>query len=229
MRASECESMRENWNSSAATSPGLILLAGGNSSRMGVPKGLLPWQGGTLLEAHCQQFCAVGGSFVVVVLGFHSSRYLKELRWLKGGDDPALQRVIYSLNPTPENGQFSSLLEGLKCALSFRNQRRTSVFVQPVDMPPPDKEVYFQLYHSMERGQQVAIPTFGAQSGHPVLLSYLFQRELLALQPGSEKRLDHLIHNLPEASIGHFPVEDRKVILNFNSPSDLSFQETQGS
>ena len=226
---SQCQNFSEDGESNKAAPPGLILLAGGNSSRMGVPKGLLPWQGGTLIEAHCQQFHAVGGALVVVVLGIHAGVYLNKLEWLKkDGKWPGL-RVIYCLNPTPENGQFSSLLEGLKCVMDFRNGCLDPNFVQPVDMPPPDREVYLHLHHSMGSSQKVGIPTFRAQSGHPVLLSTSFQRKLLALQPGDQQRLDHQIHTLPETSVQYTPVVDHKVILNFNTPSDLPVQEIQDS
>ena len=47
----------------------VVILAAGLSRRMGTSKVLLPWRGGTLLEAACQVYGGLGGKRIVVIGG----------------------------------------------------------------------------------------------------------------------------------------------------------------
>ncbi|MBA4392008.1 MAG: hypothetical protein C0407_00480, partial [Desulfobacca sp.] len=61
----------------------LILLAGGKSSRMGTPKGLLDYQGNLWLFEQLSRFQAASGKRVVIVLGFHHDQYFEKIPWLR--------------------------------------------------------------------------------------------------------------------------------------------------
>ena len=61
----------------------LILLAGGRSSRMGTPKGLLDYQGHPWLVEQLRRFKAASGKRAIIVLGFHQAPYFEQIPWLE--------------------------------------------------------------------------------------------------------------------------------------------------
>ena len=121
----------------------LILLAGGRSSRMGTPKGLVEYQGRPWLLEQLSRFAAASGREAVIVLGYHQEQYFERIPWLRGAREEASVQsglaVSVVVNKTPELGQFSSL----QCALPFLLEGDWSgAFILPVDVPGPQREVY---------------------------------------------------------------------------------------
>src|SRR5690348_14154593 len=147
-----------------------VILAAGQSSRMGRDKALLPWPKidgasinlprGTLLSAsiralsdHCELVIVVGGANV------------ENLR-------PIVDRCGANLvvNPAPERGQFSSLQVGLREVL---NRGRDNAMVTLVDRPPLQDETLSQLvetFRSRPHGTWAVIPEFQKKHGHPILI-----------------------------------------------------------
>ena len=62
------------------TSPCVVILAGGQSKRLGSPKQLLQVEGTTLLERTIAAAQKLGDGPVVVVLGAHAELILPEVR-----------------------------------------------------------------------------------------------------------------------------------------------------
>jgi molybdenum cofactor cytidylyltransferase len=114
--------------------PGLyaVILAAGQSTRMGTDKALLPWPpaasgsvstGQTFLSAAIQALDLFSDKVIVVV----------------GKNENNLAPIVYAngaslvRNPDPDRGQFSSLQVGLQEVL---NEGRDSAMVTLVDRPP---------------------------------------------------------------------------------------------
>ncbi|MBI4126298.1 MAG: NTP transferase domain-containing protein, partial [Deltaproteobacteria bacterium] len=55
----------------------LIILAAGASTRMGMPKGLIEVEGKPWIIKQLDDFAAVGGKDVVVVLGYDAEKYVE--------------------------------------------------------------------------------------------------------------------------------------------------------
>src|SRR3972149_3232873 len=83
-----------------------LLLAAGESARMGRPKALLPWQGGTLVEFQIEQLLAGGVERVVLVLG-HQAEAVR-----RGGSPHARATIV--LNQDYATGKTSSVRAGLE-------------------------------------------------------------------------------------------------------------------
>src|SRR5450432_2209889 len=109
-----------------------VILAAGESSRMGRDKALLPWppamgegqeSSETFLSAAIRSLVS-STDFVVVVAG---------------RNDATLAPIVYAngaflaVNPDPERGQFSSLRIGLNEVL---NRGRDTAMITLVDRPP---------------------------------------------------------------------------------------------
>ncbi len=113
-----------------------IVLAAGESSRMGGDKQLLPVHGGTLLERVLKTCLASGLDEVVLVLGHRAGRIQESLGPLRA--DSRLRIVV---NPQYREGMSTSLIEGLR-AVEARCDR---VMVILGDMPHITTEMVDRL------------------------------------------------------------------------------------
>jgi CTP:molybdopterin cytidylyltransferase MocA len=235
----------------------LIMLAGGKSSRMGTPKGLLDYRGNLWLLEQLSRYRAAAGKRVVVVLGFHHEQYFEKIPWLWAAQkEPAHQlglEILVVVNPHPEQGQFSSLL----CALNYlpnispgheecsqRLQKRCSElrtpnservfllpgsFILPIDVPGPGKEVYEKLAEALDAKTAAAIPRYQLKGGHPVLLSKSFCRHLISVDPASpEARLDFQIKILPGDRVAFVSVDNEEIGLNMNFRNEFQSYSLRG-
>ena len=80
-----------------------LILAAGESSRMGRDKALLPWRGETFLAAAIDSL-KMDTDLVIVIAGKNAD-IVEPICYAKGS--------FVVVNPAPERGQFSSLLVGL--------------------------------------------------------------------------------------------------------------------
>ncbi|MBU1881712.1 NTP transferase domain-containing protein [bacterium] len=99
-----------------------IILAAGESSRMGQPKAFLEYQGKTFLDTITDKFRQAGCDPVIVVVPVGFALNSEEL---------AARKLLYRYNESPENGQFSSLILGASLAPPSCG----AAFFCPVDHP----------------------------------------------------------------------------------------------
>lgn len=183
----------------------LIILAAGKSSRMGFPKGLMPYREKKLLQYQIEHFFSLGGKKVVVVLGEHRERYLKEI--------PALSNCQLVFNDKVDLGPFYSL----QLALNLLENDK-GAFLIPMDTPGANPSVWKNLSKSHQGKEWVTIPTFEERGGHPIILNQSFFKTLLSVDPQSEEaRLDVQIKKLTQEKIRRFSVKDSRIRLNINS------------
>lgn len=203
-----------------------IILAAGESTRMGRDKALLPWppnlppntpSGGTLLSAAIKalsDFC----DLVIVVAG---------------KNETALRPVIYgcgaflALNPDPDLGQFSSLQVGLHEVL---NQGRDAAMVTLVDRPPPQSTSLQALTSAFaNRNHDVwsVVPEYQGKHGHPILIG----REMIeAFLKAPATSVARDIEHANQQRILYVPVSDSQVTANIDTPEQYaSIQSDSGA
>jgi molybdenum cofactor cytidylyltransferase len=142
-----------------------IILAAGESRRMGREKALLAWRGGTMLGAAIaalRPWCAV----VIVVAGRNLAALRAEAE--AGGAELAH-------NPEPERGQFSSLQTGLRAA---RARGCDGALITPVDCRPLSEDSLRQLCEA--HGAWAAVPAHAGRRGHPLVAGPALFAALLA-------------------------------------------------
>jgi molybdenum cofactor cytidylyltransferase len=195
-----------------------VILAAGESSRMGTDKALLPWppsltgqssMKNTFLSAAISSF-SLSTDFVVVVAGRNQA---------------AIAPVAYAnaasivVNPDPDCGQFSSLQIGLQEVL---NHGRDAAMITLVDRPPVSRATIQLLRDAFESAPQniwAIVPEFSGKHGHP----YLVGRELIELflqsPPTASARA---IEHQHQDHIQYVAVDDPCVALNVNTPDDYA-------
>jgi len=191
-----------------------VILAAGESTRMGRDKALLPWSpnasaGGTLLSAAINalsEFC----DLVTVVCG---------------KNEAALRPVIYGSgaflapNPNPDVGQFSSLQVGVREVL---NQGRDSAMVTLVDRPPPQSTTLQSLmdaFTSRDHGVWSVVPELQGKHGHPILIG----REMIeAFLKAPATSVAREIEHANQQRILYVPVNDPFVTANVDTPEQYA-------
>jgi molybdenum cofactor cytidylyltransferase len=154
-----------------AFSLGTVILAAGNSSRMGRPKLLLPWGATTVLGQLIAEWTRLRATQITVVCQAGDRAMHAELDRL---GFPAAGRIV---NPEPERGMFSSV----QCAARWEGWRPGLTFWamvlgdQPHLLPGTlDGLIKFARRHP----GRICQPGRGGHARHPVLLPAPVFREL---------------------------------------------------
>ena len=149
-----------------------LILAAGESRRMGRDKALLTYHGRSFLETIISNLGAAGIEKVTVVLGHHAEAIQRAV-------DLGSVRVV--INREYLRGQTSSLQLGLAAAATDSPE---AVIMCLVDHPAISPGVIAELRKRFESTRPpVLIPTYKGERGHPVVISQRLFPELLALLP----------------------------------------------
>ena len=202
----------------------LILLAAGESSRMGSPKALLPWRGRPLLQHQVEEIQASRVDACVVVLG-HDAARLEPLVTLAGRSGWKSRAIV---NPRPEEGRAASLRTGAREV----GPDHDAIVVASVDQPL-DRRLLDRLLQAAEgewsrgRGPEVRsilIPICYGRRGHPTLLRGDLHAELLAAREEG-LGLREVIRRDP-GRVLEIEWLDPAILLNLNVPEDRGTPES---
>ena len=177
-----------------------ILLAAGESTRMGQLKALLPWRGTTLLQSQLREMAAAGLSPLVVVLG-HRAEELRAL--LPAG-------VSVALNARYREGKSTSIVTGVG-ALPAGAEAAVIVAVDQ----PTEADILRQL--AAFEGS-IVLPSINQRRGHPTRFDTSVFPELRAITEEREGLREVMTRH--EADIRYLSVDNDIVRANLNSPDD---------
>jgi CTP:molybdopterin cytidylyltransferase MocA len=157
----------------ASPSAGAIVLAAGESRRLGSPKALVQVGAYPLIWWACHMLKKAGCSPIVVVV---NQAILSEANaWL-----PDTNVVV---NPAPELGRTGSLQCGLK-ALQEEHAGVERVVMAPIDRPGWNAGVVAGL---LKHANSVCA-SWNGQNGHPVLLHHGALQQVLSASPSTPLR-----------------------------------------
>lgn len=196
---------------------GGVILAAGQSSRMGRDKALLPWPPPTAGLVSTETFLSAAirslepsTDFVIVVAG---------------ANQPDLSPVVYSIgaslvtNPEPSRGQFSSLQIGINEVLS---RGRDAAIITLVDRPPARRATIDKLrtsFANAAEGVWAVVPEYSGRHGHP----YVVGRELMTIfLNASATAIARDLEHAHQSHIQYVPVDDPFVAMNVNTPEDYA-------
>jgi molybdenum cofactor cytidylyltransferase len=182
-----------------------ILLAAGESTRMGQLKALLPWNGTTLFE---YQIGELGKSLVtetIVVLG-HGAELLEPLA------NQARTRVI--INPNYRWGRSSSIRSGVQAI----GEESAAIIVANVDQPRPASVFDTLIRDHFRRHGFITRPVYQGHHGHPPIFTGRLLPELRRVTEEKFGLKEILLKH--QSQVYDLEVDDPIVLLNINSPQD---------
>ena len=182
-----------------------IVLAAGESRRMGRAKQILPFGDSTILGTVLAALAASEVDGVTVVLGRNWQEVYPTIESLD---------VEVVVNPRPERGMLSSAQWGLG---QLRDDADSFLFVLG-DQPQIQQETVDRLIQragESERG--IALPTHGGRRGHPLLVDARHKRAILALPLSGG--LNQLLEAHP-GDIEEVPVESASVLIDIDTPEE---------
>lgn len=147
-----------------------ILLAAGESKRMGEPKQLMPLGSSTILEQAIDNLLNSAVDEVIVVLGHRAEEMIKTI---------AAKPVKIIANPNYRQGMSTSIITGLILVDSQAQAVMLALGDQPlVDSPTINRLI--EGFYSHDKG--IAIPTYQGRRGHPIIFAIKYKPKLLELE-----------------------------------------------
>ena len=151
-----------------------ILLAAGESRRMGRPKQLLAWQGKTLLLHILETLLGSDADEVILVLGHEADRIRESL--------PPLPITI-TINPDYRQGMASSLRRGL-LAMDPGSEAFLLCLADQPGIGPEIMNTIIRAFRQADPRRGIVRPVFRGRRGHPVLIGAQYLKEALRLLEG---------------------------------------------
>ena len=182
-----------------------LVLAAGESRRMGRQKMLLPFGGTTAIAHITDEILQSAIDKVLVVVGHDADRVADAL---------AAQRAAVVVNPDYRAGMLSSI----RCGLQALPETCESVLVALGDQPTITAGLVDELllaFRATDKG--ILVPLHNGRRGHPILFSMQYREEILRRFDGEGLR--GLLHAHPE-DIAEVPVATPSVLLDMNYPED---------
>lgn len=164
------------------TKTGIVILSGGKSSRLGMPKQLLDIQGKPLLKHIVDVAIDAANGPVVVITGAHAHKM------------PVLENVEIVHNDEWEEGMASSIRTAVRY-IQQRHPKIDGLIILVSDQPYLKPAVLTALVDEQRAQQAIAVASrYQQQLGTPVLFHKLLWDELLLLKGdvGAKKLLQRI-------------------------------------
>jgi molybdenum cofactor cytidylyltransferase len=182
-----------------------ILLAAGESKRMGRMKLTMPLGEDTVIEQVVSHLLSSSVDEIVIVLG-HESKQVRQTI----GDKP----VKFVLNNDYALGMSTSIIAGL----NELDDRAEAVIVVLGDQPFIYSEIIDKLVQAYENNDKgIVVPTYRGRNGHPVIFDMKYKTELLALK-GDEGGRQLIAENGND--VLEVPVDAEGIIKDIDTPDD---------
>ncbi len=182
-----------------------IILAAGESKRMGEPKMLMPWGKSTVLQTVISTFQASGIKDILVVTG--GAR--QQIEVLIG---KTVQTVF---NEDYKNGE---MLSSIQLGLSVKMREASAALICLGDQPQVEERSVRSICNAfLESKSQIVVPSYQMQRGHPWLVARSLWDELLAMKSPKTPR-DFLKKHA--RTIHYVLVNTPSVIADLDTPED---------
>ena len=185
-----------------------IVLAAGESSRMGRPKPLCPFGERPALELVLDA-CGHAGVPRIVVLGHAADQVRAGIKF--GGAQVVVNRDF-------AKGQTSSLQTGLRELPADAE----GFLLFPADHPliTADEIVPIVAEYRRRRAErQIFIPSYNLKRGHPVLFDASMKEELLKLPPDTPART---VVDLHPGRIAYVEIPTAAILMDMDTPEDYA-------
>jgi molybdenum cofactor cytidylyltransferase len=182
-----------------------IVLAAGESKRMGQPKMLMPWGRSTVLQTVISTIQAAGVTDVLVVTG---------------GAHRQVEALVGRSVQTVFNEHYAEgeMLSSLQLGLATKMREARAALICLGDQPQVQERSVRRVRDAfLKSNSNIVIPSYGMRRGHPWLVARPLWDELLAMQSPQTPR-DFL--NAHKKEIEYVNVETPSVIEDLDTPDD---------
>jgi molybdenum cofactor cytidylyltransferase len=182
-----------------------LILAAGQSKRMGQPKLLLPWGATTVLETVIATFKTADVDDVLVVTGGHRESVEALVR------DSA--RTVF--NPDYAEGE---MLSSVQAGLAGLKPGVEAILIGLGDQPQMrERSVRAVVDEFRNSGASLVVPSFQRRRGHPWLVARLHWDEILRMRPPVTLR-DFLNRHADE--IHYVELNNSSILQDLDTPED---------
>jgi molybdenum cofactor cytidylyltransferase len=187
---------------------GVIILSGGNSSRMNYPKPYLLYRDKTFLQVIVEEYFRAGINNITVVMNknFCGAEWNSFLEPVK-----RLAKIIE--NNKPESGRLVSL----KLA-SDKMKDLDFCFIQNIDNPFLTGTTIAALWENRNVNGYTT-PMYKGKGGHPVLISNNIIKHIISL-PAEDLPLKEVLGAFDKKMV---ETNDEKILININTKHDYEY------
>jgi molybdenum cofactor cytidylyltransferase len=184
-----------------------VILAAGESRRMGYPKPLLDIGGRTFIEQISETMLEVVPRLVIVI-GAHRERVRAAI--------PHDARIAIVENPNYAHGQLSSLQAGLEAL----QPEAAGALVHLGDHPLVRVETFRAIIDSYNRtGKPIVIARHDGYRGHPLIFARAVFDEL---RSAPEEEGARYVVNADPSRVAYVDLPDPGINLDLDTPADLA-------
>jgi molybdenum cofactor cytidylyltransferase len=182
-----------------------MILAAGESRRMGEAKLLLPFGGKTIIEIIIEKVIRSKVDKILVVLGSNKKKIKEKIRSFP---------LEFVFNRNYRSGMLSSIQAGFR-ALPEDTQ---AVLIILGDQPSISSEVIDKVIAAYKKTKKgIVLPVYKRERGHPVLIDTKYRQEVAKLSP--KIGLRELVYNRPD-DILEVEVETSSVLRDIDDVED---------
>lgn len=183
-----------------------VILAAGESKRMGQPKMLLPWDGGTVLTHVISIFQNAGLTDILVVTG---------------GAREQVEGLVSDLNiRTVYNKEYAKaeMLSSIQCGIRALMPQAQAVLIGLGDQPQVQEGSVRRVCETFQESRSnLVVPSYQMRRGHPWLVARPLWDELLMMEAPQSPR-DFL--NSHNQEIQYINVNDPNILTDLDTPED---------
>jgi molybdenum cofactor cytidylyltransferase len=187
-----------------------IILAAGESKRMGRPKMLLPWSGSTVLQTVVSAFQASGVNDILVITGAAHDQI-----------DPLIHDPVHAV--FNENYKQGEMLSSIQAGLRATLHESQATFIALGDQPQIQVKTILNLLEEFKKTTApLIVPSFNMRRGHPWLVARELWEEIINMQPTHSAR-EFLERHARD--IHYVKLDTPTVLQDLDTPED--YQKSQ--
>lgn len=184
----------------------VIILAAGNSKRMGRPKMLLPWGNTTVIEQVVSVFTSAEVDDIILVTGGHKAEIENRI-----ASYPV--RIVY-------NDEYASgeMLSSLQCGLRIVKSEAEAMLVALGDQPQvQERSVRVVCEGFRKTKSNIVVPSYQMRRGHPWLVARPLWDDLLKMKSPQSPREFLNVH---QDEIHYVDTNDPNILTDLDTPED---------
>lgn len=182
-----------------------MILAAGESRRMGTPKLLLPFGKKTMIETLVDEVLRSKSDMTVVVLGAEKEKIERIL------SNRPVEKVV---NTRYQEGMLSSIQTGFEALPDEVEAVLVCLGDQPL-IPFFVLDKLIKAYKDTKKG--VILPVYERSRGHPILIDMKYKPEVKCISPNIGLRA--LVHNHPQ-DVLEVEVNTSRILKDIDKPED---------